>query len=82
MELGKSWDIYNHLYGLGFYMGQHAGPTVESQGQIVLAPQKAVDGANPKFPPTHPKTGVGDKPILFSRNICINLYVFIRDYLC
>ena len=50
MELGKSWDIFNHLYGLGFYMGQHAGPTVESQGQIVLAPQKAVDGANKGLP--------------------------------
>ena len=65
MELAKSWDLYNHLYGLGFYMGQHAGPTVESQGQIILAPQKAVDGANPKFPPTHPKTGVGDKQSFF-----------------
>ena len=59
MDLRKAWDIYNKLVTMGFYTGQHQGPTLETKGAVVLAPQ-VTDGTNPKFPAVV-RTGVAAK---------------------
>ena len=63
-DLRKSWLIYLKLASLGFYTGQHAGPTLEAKGAIVVAPcppDMPVEAAAPKYPAGHPKTGVSAK---------------------
>lgn len=60
-DLRNAWLIYQKLAGLGFYTGQHAGPTLEAKGAIVIAPGPPVEAAAPKYPAGHPKTGVSAK---------------------
>jgi len=43
------WEFLNSQK---FYMGTHPGPTVETQGSIVLAEKPAETNTRPKAPPT------------------------------
>lgn len=43
-DLQKAWSLWHDFHNYGFYMGCTNGPTVETSGSIVLAPQPSEVG--------------------------------------
>jgi len=43
-DLQKAWSLWHYFHNYGFYMGCTNGPTVETSGSIVLAPQPSEVG--------------------------------------
>jgi len=56
-DLKLAWTVWRYFNNYGFYMGSSAGPTVETNGSIALAPQPGNDCLTPKSaPPQRPVT--------------------------
>ena len=66
-DLKLAWNVWNYFHNYGFYMGSSSGPTVETSGSIVLAPQPQPINDNqlyaksgpPQRPVTPPRPGSG-----------------------